>query len=176
MRTKKNINNLILDAMLFAMMFFLNGCASNVGASVKTELCGLIIDENNQPAQNVLVGCKMEKGAWYYVMTNENGFFVFKNAKFGKYKFVAEKEGYLRLEENEIIFSDRKKLICFQMERLDSVFDRIEKAVICRDFELAKNLLSNLVLKQQHHLNMAEEYGKIIDKMEENANYEQSDL
>ena len=39
-----------------------------------------------------------------------------------------------------------------------------------------KNLLSNLVLKKQHHLSLVEEYRKIIKKVEEKLSCEQSEL
>ena len=62
------------------------------------------------------------------------------------------------------------------MERVDSVLNRVENSVLCKDYELAKNLLSNLVLKKQHHLSLVEEYRKIIKKVEEKISYEQSEL
>lgn len=166
----------IKSFVLFVVMILLNSCVSNAKRSVLTEMWGMIVDENNQPADNVLVGCKNEKDTWHYVMTDEKGMFVFKNVVFGKYDFTAEKECYLRLEENEVLFSDRGKMICFQMERIDSVLNRVENSVLCKDYELAKNLLSNLVLKKQHHLSLVEEYRKIIKKVEEKISYEQSEL
>ena len=49
MRTRMVIKSFVL----FVVMILLNSCVSNAKRSVLTEMWGMIVDENNQPADNV---------------------------------------------------------------------------------------------------------------------------
>ena len=104
-------------------------CASKPGFQGNGDLCGLVIDENNQPVKDFTVYCKSKEKKTQTikpVLTNESGLFVFYDLPAGSYCITGEKTNYLRLNESVYDFYDRSKIFCIQTK----TFHGTVKAVV----------------------------------------------
>ena len=56
------------------------------------DLCGLVVDENNEPVKDFLIYCKNEFEVTSTALTNETGMFVIHGVPSGIYKISGKKK------------------------------------------------------------------------------------
>lgn len=156
----KKICVLVLNSLLLAMLLELFcTCASKPGFQGNGDLCGLVIDENNNPVKDFIVYCKSaEKRSQVIkpVMTNESGLFVFYDIPSGSYLLTGEKTNYLRLNEIAYNFYDRSKIFCIQTKTLQGsvkaavellhLGEKKEAAMLLDSICLQKNSIEELIV------------------------------
>lgn len=154
--------------LLLFCVCFVFGCATTNKFIGKGDLCGFIVDENNNPISDYVVVCKGKMNMMQSTFTNESGIFVFYNLPAGKYTISGEKEGFSRLKETEYQFLQRGKIFCCQIDSIDSVLDSVEKMILLKEYKTGIELLNSL----SYEMNTEEEkvityYLDFIQKMEE---------
>lgn len=175
MRTKKKFY--LFGIFIFFVLLVFISCASTSMITEKLDLCGIIVDEHNNPVNNCLVSCKrkskntkeeesrIEKmiNPTYTTFTNESGIFVFHGVSKEMYLISAQKTGYVPLKETEYSFVDRTELFCCQIQEINSVLDEVERMITLKEYEKGKNLLDEVyvekntneekvILYYKHHL------------------------
>ncbi len=113
---KKQMCRLLYATLFTILCCFFVACASKPRFQGNGDLCGLVIDENNQPVKDFIVYCKSAEKLQVIkpVMTNESGLFVFYDLSSGRYFLTGEKTNYLKLNKTIYEFNDRSKIFCIQ--------------------------------------------------------------
>ena len=127
-------------------------CASKPGFHGNGDLCGLVIDENNQPVKDFTVYCK-SKGIKMQVikpaLTNESGLFVFYDLPSGSYVITGEKTDYLRLNETNYEFNDRSKFFCIQTKTFQGTIKAAVELLHLGEKQDAALLLDSLCVQKK---------------------------
>lgn len=126
------------------LMFVFGACASKPAFSSDGDLCGYVVDENNEPVEEYIISCRGHRGLWKTTITNKNGLFVFENVSLGNCYFRGRKNAYVELEKNMQIFGDRAKVLCFQVTSIDKALDKVEEMILYEDFKGAELLLDQI--------------------------------
>ena len=126
---------------------FFVGCASKPKFQGKSEMCGVVVDENNIPVADFVITCKKD-GVSNVAVTNESGIFVFNDMRGGKYSICGEKPGYARLAEQTFEFISREKIICCKVNSIDGAFNAIDKQISCQKYENALELLDEICFEK----------------------------
>ncbi len=141
---------------------FIVSCASKPRFSGSGDLCGYVVDENNEPVEEFIISCRGQGGLWNTSITNKNGFFVFENIALGDCWFKGRKNAYVELDKNLQIFGDRGKVICFQVLSIDRALDKVEEMFLYGDLEGAEYLLEKIISDEgspaQEVLNIYKQY------------------
>lgn len=119
-------------------------CASKKGFSGNGDLCGMIVDENNEPVQGFVITCSSTDET---VVTNNNGIFVITNLRTGKYYISGEKIGYARISNEPFNFISRDIIFCCKVNSLDGAIESVEKQLKCQNYEAALKLLDGLCIE-----------------------------
>lgn len=130
--------------MVITAAVTMSGCASKPKLNGKGRLCGVVIDENNEPVPDFIISCRKDKGLWKCTMTGSEGLFVFEDMPLGIYSFKGTKECYLDFYEEDYVFNDRSKVFCFQLSSIDNALDKTEQMIIYGDYEQAVTLLDQI--------------------------------
>lgn len=159
---------------VLSSLIIMAGCSSVPRFSGKGDLCGIIVDENNNPVSDYLVTCKKSVGLKKSVFTNESGIFVFPDMSSGVYFISGSKTNFLDLKETEYVFSDRSKLFCCQVMDLDKVLDVVIQNIKTHEYENGLQLLEAVSCKRNTYeelvINRYREFilGKINEMSEVN--------
>ena len=78
------------------IIFLLAILCSNVNLFAQSEISGTVYNKNNECVCSVTITlyCESNSSSTYEVMTDEEGYFEFKNIEEGNYFLVASKDGY----------------------------------------------------------------------------------
>jgi len=139
---KKNYLCIFKICLIFFVLIF-SSCKTVPKFSEDTEFCGLLIDENNHPVEGVFVLMK-KGGILKNTYTNNRGIFVIEDIQSGFYDFVFEKNEYEITKIKDVLFSDRKKVFCFQINSKEKIFAKIDSFFLGQQFEKGISLLGNL--------------------------------
>ena len=121
-----------IAGLILLICFLFAACASKPKFKGKGDLCGLVIDENNQPVKDFVVHCSSADGQVQIinpVITNESGIFVFYDVNSGKYNLSGKKNNYLEIEKVSYSFDDRSKIICLQTKTINAAFAKAEELI-----------------------------------------------
>jgi len=140
MKNYKRINYLIIATFVFLLC----SCASKPKFSGSGDLCGFVVDENNNPLEEYVISCRGHNGSWKTTITNKNGLFVFEDISLGECWFKGWKNDYVDLDKNMQIFGDKSKVICFQIISIDRALDKVEEMILYEDFAGAEHLLKKI--------------------------------
>lgn len=132
-------------------------CALSVCLSCKTmprfkgegDLCGLVVDENNEPVKDFLIYCKNEFEITNTAMTNETGMFVVHNVPSGVYKISGKKKDFVKLEATPFYYTDRDRIFCCQVSSIDAAFITVEQLMQRGEKKKAAELLENLYCEKK---------------------------
>ena len=147
------IESLKFKKIFFEVLIFLcipvisllySGCASTSSFSGTGDLCGIVIDQNNQPVKGFLVFYKKNNRVIQTALTSDSGMFVFNGVPGGKCKISGEKENFVRLNDVEYDFCDRGKLFCCQIKTADFAFDNIDELLIRGEKQKALSVLNDI--------------------------------
>lgn len=127
--------------LIIALIF--SGCASKSAFEGKADLCGMIVDENNQPVEDYVVYYR-KKMTEKSSATNSSGLFVLHDVSSGEFSLYGEKSGYTKLADQKNTFFDRTKIICFQVNSLDLVLENVNKLIELKKYEDALELIQNV--------------------------------
>ena len=148
---KKTFLLFMAVCFLFLICLQISSCASKPSFEGKSDLCGLVIDENNAPVKDFIVSCKpADVKTWGAkpvispVLTNESGLFVFYGLSSGQYYLSGEKTNYIRLEESLYRFDDRTKIICLQTKGFKAAVLSAEELLRLNQKKEAAALLGEL--------------------------------
>lgn len=128
---KKNEGLFVFIGFMVTSLLF-TGCASKPKFQGKGDLCGLVIDENNQPVKDFVVHCISADGQLQVinpVSTNESGIFVFYDLNSGRYNLSGKKNNYLEIEKVSYNFDDRSKIICLQTKTINAALSKAEELI-----------------------------------------------
>lgn len=116
---------LMLYISIFLLLMSSISCKST-SFTQNVELCGLLIDEKNQPISEAKVILKKNGFTIDKVYSNERGIFLFNDVKNGTYSFLIEKHGYEKKEILDVAFIDCKKVFCFHVKSKKILFEEID--------------------------------------------------
>ena len=128
---------------LMLILFFIISCRSLPKFNGQADLCGLLVDENNNPVKDFLIYCKNDL-EMKTALTDESGMFVIHGVDSGVYKISGQKKNYARLEEREFLFTDRSKIFCCQVESIEGAFKSVEELIMRGEKKNAEGLLNQL--------------------------------
>lgn len=107
------------------------------------DLCGLIVDENNTPVKDFVIYCKtnLETNT---ALTDESGMFVIHGVSSDVYTISGKKKNYVKLEDEEFLFTDRNKIFCCQVESIEGAFKTVEEYILRGEKKKAEEVLASL--------------------------------
>ena len=132
---------------IFAFAFFvfvMMSCKSMPRFKGEGDLCGLVVDENNEPVRDFLIYCKNEFEVTTTALTNETGMFVIHGLTSGPYKISGKKKDYAKLAPVEFWFTDRDRIFCCQVESIDAAFKTAEEYMLRGENKNAEAVLDSL--------------------------------
>ncbi|MBQ4379331.1 MAG: carboxypeptidase regulatory-like domain-containing protein [Treponema sp.] len=133
MRNKKTFR--LLAFWTFAALL-LGSCASTKFEG-KAVLTGRVCDEKGAGVPNYYVSLGLGKNA----VTDISGVFVFRDVSSGNYHLSGGGWGWCPFE-TDISFLDKKSIVCVQVEKLESLFPKIEALIQGEKYDEAKELVS----------------------------------
>jgi len=128
--------------LLLSILCF--SCASHPDFEGYGDLCGMIIDEKNQPVDNFVVYYSKAPFLNKSTVTNESGIFVFHNVPSGQSVISGEKKNFSRLKDSDYYFCDRSDIICFQVNSIKAVINEVDPLIKAGDKKKAYMLLDNV--------------------------------
>ena len=108
------------------------------------DLCGLVVDENNEPVKDFLIYCKNEFEVTSTALTNETGMFVIHGVPSGIYKISGKKKDYAKLAWVEFYFTDRDRIFCCQVESIEGAFKTAEQFMLRGEIKNAESVIDSL--------------------------------
>ena len=108
------------------------------------DLCGLVVDENNEPVKDFLIYCKNEFEVTSTALTNETGMFVIHGVPSGIYKISGKKKDYAKLAWVEFYFTDRDRIFCCQVESIEGAFKTAEQFMLRGEIKNAEAVIDSL--------------------------------
>lgn len=114
--------------------FFLASCAS-VPFSGNAVFMGKISSVDGKGVENFKVCLEGKE-----TLTNASGVFSFEDVSSGEKQISAFKKGWAPINE-KVVFSDRKNLLCFQIENMGVVYGKLEKLLTEGFYAEGRNLL-----------------------------------
>lgn len=127
----------------FATLLLFSSCRTLPKFKGEGDLCGLIVDENNTPVKEFVVYCKNDFET-NTALTDESGMFVIHGVSSDVYKISGQKKNYVKLENEEFLFTDRSKIFCCQVESIDGAFKTVEELLLRGEKKKAEALLDKL--------------------------------
>ena len=127
----------------FAALMLFSSCRTLPKFKGEGDLCGLIVDENNAPVKEFVVYCKNDFET-NTALTDESGMFVIHGVSSDVYKISGQKKNYVKLENEEFLFTDRSKIFCCQVESIDGAFKTVEELLLRGEKKKAEALLDKL--------------------------------
>lgn len=124
-------------------------CVSNKKIIKTGDLCGVVVDENNEPIPNFLVKCSHSSLFSVTTFTNNSGIFVFPQMNSGVYRISGSKDNYVFLDDQEFIFRDSSSLFCCQIRSLKDVLGTIDSYIENKEFEKGVCLLEKVKIKEK---------------------------
>ena len=128
---------------LMLILFFIISCRSLPKFNGQADLCGLLVDENNIPVKDFLIYCKNDL-EMKTALTDESGMFVIHGVSSDVYKISGQKKNYVKLENEEFLFTDRSKIFCCQVESIEGAFKTVEELLLRGEKKKAEALLDKL--------------------------------
>ena len=146
---KRYYNKLMVVSIIAIVLFTLNSCASKPKFTGTGDLCGLVIDENNQPVSDFVLYCKKDSGLSKSAITNESGLFVIQGVPAGIYKISGEKSNYSKITDFEYQFVKRSNILCLQIMSLKGAISEVDGLILRGEKEKAILLLNNISVKEK---------------------------
>lgn len=138
MKTRKKIMK-SLAAMIFVCFGFVTTVFFGSCASSKFEgtacLAGKVFDQDGKPVNKYEIEADGKKA-----LTDSAGIFYIEDVKSGKISISGSKKGFTSFKK-KIQFTDRKDLMCIEVERISSFYKKIENLITGKDYYQAKSLL-----------------------------------
>lgn len=141
---KSLVRCLMVFFCLFLASFLFLSCASKPKFSGQADLCGLVVDENNNPVTGVVIYCTKDGLLNKSAITNDSGVFVIQNVSSGNLYLSGQKENYTRLEKTEYLFHKRTEIICFQITSFKGAIKKTEDLLLRNERQLAFDLLESI--------------------------------
>ena len=136
-------NKYAISAALLLELLFIS-CRTLPQFKGKGDLCGLVVDENNEPVKDFLIYCKNEFELTTTALTNETGMFVIHDASSGLYKISGQKKDYVKLDSTPFLYTDRDRIFCCQVTSVDGAFANVEELMLRGEKKNAEELLDKL--------------------------------
>ena len=128
--------------VLFISVIFLS-CKTLPKFKGDADLCGLIVDENNTPVKDFVIYCKTDFET-NTALTDESGMFVIHGISSDVYTISGKKRNYVKLEDEQFLFTDRSKIFCCQVESIEGAFKTIEEYILRGEKKKAEEVLDSL--------------------------------
>lgn len=135
------------------LVWFLISCRSTPKFTGSADLCGLVIDDKNQPVEEMIISCRNNGIEIACTQTNESGLFIVENLSSGTYEIYACKSGYEKLEKVLVKFSSRDNVYCFQVSSGDVLLDEVEQLFSKKKFDDGLLRLEKLGYEQNDSVN-----------------------
>lgn len=135
-----------LRAVIIYSLLFCS-CASKPGFKGTGDLCGLVVDEKNQPVKDFIIYCKpFDKTLAVIpsVVTNESGLFVFYDLPSGDYYLYGNKTNFLRISDVAYHFYDRTRIICLQSKSYKAALVQAEELIRLGQIKDAEIILEGI--------------------------------
>lgn len=155
-----------ISIFIICLVIF-SACSSVPKFKGNGDLCGIIVDEMNQPIKEFAVYCEGRLGEKKAVYTNDSGIFVFHDLPGGKYILSGYKNNYVQLQNNEYVFSDRGKIFCAQIVGIDAALDKVIQLIKLGEIEECKDLINSIcVAKDSNEEFVLNKYKEFLEKNE----------
>lgn len=128
--------------VLFISVIFLS-CKTLPKFKGDADLCGLIVDENNTPVKDFVIYCKTDFET-NTALTDESGMFVIHGVSSDVYTISGMKKNYVKLEDEQFLFTDRSKIFCCQVESIEGAFKTVEEYILRGEKKKAEEVLDSL--------------------------------
>ena len=132
----------IIGGVLLAVLFM--SCRTVPKFKGRGDLCGLVVDENNEPVKDFLIYCKNDLEVTTTALTNETGMFVIHDAASGVYKISGQKKDFVKLESTPFMYTDRDRIFCCQVDSVDGAFATVEELMLRGEKKNAEEVLDKL--------------------------------
>ena len=132
-----------INFMLMLVVVIFSSCKSLPKFKGEADLCGLIVDENNAPVKDFVIYCKNDF-ATNTALTDESGMFVVHGLNSDTYKISGQKKNFVKMDDEQFMFTDRSKIFFFQVESIEGAFKSVEQFIARGEFEKADELLNKL--------------------------------
>lgn len=144
-----------IKLILFLLLVFgsLCSCISQKNCIKKTNLCGIVVDENNRPIPNYQVICYNNLLAQQSAYTNSSGVFVFYDMSIDNYILMGKKENYEKIEKKEIFVDGNGDILCCQVCSFSEILKNVEQAIYNKDFEKALLLIDKVSVTKGEYNN-----------------------
>lgn len=157
-------NSMKICLIFFNFIFFIS-CKSVPVKRELSNLCGLVIDENNNPIKDVVVTVRTAELGKKNAISNASGIFVINDIKLGNLKVECKKEGFSIYEDKNFKFYDRNKILCIKICSADFVLEKVLKNIETDDFENAEKNLKSIFLENSKNIGkVVYEYENFIQK------------
>lgn len=135
---------------LFLIINLFSSCVSKQICIRKSNLCGIIVDENNKPVKNYLVvvsnGVINKKSAY----TNSSGIFVIPDMSVGEYVLSGHKLNFGKIEKNNFYFDGNSTMLCCQVSTLEELLNKTDQCILNMDYEQALNFINEITVEKNH--------------------------
>lgn len=132
----------------YLFTFIFTSCVASKNIVKNGSLCGVVVDENNQPVPDFLVYCFKNGLNKQSAVTNGSGIFVFPDVEIGRYFIEGEKTNYVKFEKKEYDFYDCSSFICIQIMSLNECIEKINTFIKVNEFQKGVNLLQKISVKE----------------------------
>lgn len=130
-------------------------CKSTKYFTEDADLCGLVVDEKNQPVSFFEMTCAGPNGTIENAVTNENGVFVFSNKKSGGYILSGCKNGWNVLSDKKVDFIDFKQIVCCKVWSFEKVIGETKVLVEKNNYEEALSVIEKVSVKEDTLIEIA---------------------
>ena len=144
----------LIGFSIILSIFCFTGCVTTKRIFPVGDLCGVIVDENNNPVSGYLVICSNKGSFKESTITNNSGIFVFPGLETGVYYIQGEKNNYGKIKKREYNFNDSSSMFCCQVSTIDNILDSVDLLINAKEFGKGVELLNNVFVENDKHSNI----------------------
>lgn len=155
----------INQSVFILVLLILTSCVSQKKCMEKSDLCGIVVDENNNPINNFKITCSSNIVDGKSAYTNNSGIFFIPDLKVGEYYISGEKDNYAKVPKQKFLFNGSQSLFCTQVISLESLLEKVELLIQNEEYlkalkfieqmEFSKDQLNEaLILLYKAYLNL----------------------
>lgn len=141
----------IMIVLLFA------GCVTYKNCIKKSNLCGIVVDENNKPVSNYLIICDSNPFNKVSTYTNDNGIFLLSDMEVGTYNISGRKQNFGKIDNDSFYFDGSSSMLCYQVSSLEELLFRVNKCIDNKEYEKAINIVNKIEIDENQY-----NYGLIL--------------
>lgn len=140
-----------LIILSFTLLFLFNSCVTEKNCIKKSNLSGIVIDENNRPVSNYKVICHLNSLKSIAAYTNNSGIFVLPNLETGNYSFSGLKENYGRINKKSFCFNGSASMFCCQVSSIKELICNADLLIENKEYEKAIEIINQIMVTEDNY-------------------------